>query len=125
MLAAGGRAEHLDLSTLRNLVAYTRFKPSFPEERVAEWRRRDRPISSIPVMARIFNLEASLATDGAVAAAVVDRSSGPIGAEPVRPSQPRLEPARASQPKIEVVAPPPPPAGKKKKGRPSKAHPKS
>lgn len=125
VLAAGGRAEHLDLSTLRNLVAYTRFKPSFPEERVAEWRRRDRPISSIPVMARIFNLEASLATDGAVAAAVVDRSSGPIGPEPVRPSQPRLEPARASQPKIEVVAPPPPPAGKKKKGRPSKAHPKS
>lgn len=124
VLAAGGRAEHLDLSTLRNLVAYTRFKPNFPEERVAEWRRRDRPISSIPVMARIFNLEASLATDGAVAAAVVDRSSGPIGAEPMRPSQPKLEPARASRPKIEVAAPPPQ-AEKKKRGRPPKAQPKS
>jgi energy-coupling factor transporter ATP-binding protein EcfA2 len=113
LVNAGGRAEHLELSTLRDLVAYTRFHPNFPPERIAEWRLRDRPISSIPVMARIFNLEPSLATDGTVVP-IVDRTSGPVTAGAVRDSQPKLE-TSASMP------PGQPP---KKRGRPSKAQPK-
>lgn len=114
LVTAGGRAEHLELSTLRDLVAYTRFHPDFPPERIAEWRRRDRPISSIPVMARIFNLEASLASDAV--APIVDKASGPVAAEPSRKSQPKIEaaPSPASRP----------PPVKRKPGRPPKAQPK-
>lgn len=121
LLVANGRAEHLDLSTLRNLVAYTRFKPAkFSEERVAEWRRRDRPISSIPVMARIFNLEPSLTSDGTVTA-LADAASGPVATDSARLSQPKLEaPARASLGKIEDAAPPLV-KEKRKRGRPPKA----
>jgi energy-coupling factor transporter ATP-binding protein EcfA2 len=122
LLAAGGLAEHLDLSTLRNLVAYTRFHPAFPEGRVQEWRRRDRPISSIPVMARIFNLEPSLTTNGN-ATPIVDKTSGPVATEVTRESKQRIEAGRASQPKIEPPPPPQPPITTRKRGRPPKVQP--
>lgn len=57
LLTSGGRAELLDSPTLRTLSAFQRFTPDFPAERISEWQRRDRPISSLPVMARIFDLD--------------------------------------------------------------------
>ena len=56
LLRAGGRRVYLDASTLRTLVAFQRFHPAFPADRVAAWRQRDRPISTLPVMSEIFDL---------------------------------------------------------------------
>jgi ABC-type cobalamin/Fe3+-siderophores transport system ATPase subunit len=57
LLRGGGRRAYLDGSTLRMLAAFQRFQPAFPDERIAAWRRRDRPISSLPPMADLFDLE--------------------------------------------------------------------
>ncbi|HWU87723.1 MAG TPA: AAA family ATPase, partial [Kofleriaceae bacterium] len=57
LLKAGGRRVYVDASTLRTLVAFQRFKPPFPADRVEAWRRRDRPISGLPAVAEIFDLD--------------------------------------------------------------------
>jgi GTPase SAR1 family protein len=57
LLKAGGRRAYIDGSTLRTLAAFRKFQPKFPAERVAAWRRRDRPISSLSPMADLFDLE--------------------------------------------------------------------
>lgn len=57
LLTSGGRAELLDSSTLRTLAASQKFAPDFPAERITEWQSRDRPVSSLPVIARIFDLD--------------------------------------------------------------------
>lgn len=57
LLKSGGRRAHVDAPTLRALVAFQRFRPAFPDARVAAWRRRDQPISKLPPMAHIFDLE--------------------------------------------------------------------
>jgi energy-coupling factor transporter ATP-binding protein EcfA2 len=57
LLKSGGRRAYLDGSTLRTLAAFQKFQPAFPEARVAAWRRRDRPISTLPPMADLFDLE--------------------------------------------------------------------
>jgi energy-coupling factor transporter ATP-binding protein EcfA2 len=57
LLKSGGRGSYLDGSTLRMLAAFQKFQPPFPEERIAAWRRRDRPISSLLPMADLFDLE--------------------------------------------------------------------
>lgn len=54
---AGGRRACIDASTLRALTAFQRFQPAFPAARIAAWRRRDRPISTLPLMAHIFDLD--------------------------------------------------------------------
>jgi hypothetical protein len=56
---AGGRAIHLDSPTVRALVAYQRFQPAFAAEHVEAWRRRDRPISSMAPIARMFEIAPS------------------------------------------------------------------
>lgn len=55
-----GRGAYLDVSTLRTLVAFQRFQPAFPADRVAAWRLRDRPISSLPAVVEIFDFDRSL-----------------------------------------------------------------
>jgi len=57
LLKAGGRRAYVDASALRTLVAFQRFQPAFPADRVTAWRQRDRPISTLPAMAEIFDLE--------------------------------------------------------------------
>jgi DNA replication protein DnaC len=57
LLRAGGRRAYIDGSTLRMLVAFEKFKSTFPDARVMAWRRRDRPISSLPPIADLFDLE--------------------------------------------------------------------
>ena len=54
---AGGQRVVVDASALRTLVALQSFKPPFPEARVAAWRRRDRPISSLSAMSAMLSLE--------------------------------------------------------------------
>ena len=57
LLKGGGRRAYLDGSTLRMLMALQMFTPTFPNERIAVWRQRDRPISSLPPMTDLFDLE--------------------------------------------------------------------
>jgi hypothetical protein len=56
LVNAGGRTSYLDSPTVRALVAYRRFQPSFAPEHVDAWSRRDRPISSLEPIARMFDL---------------------------------------------------------------------
>ncbi len=57
LIKAGGRKAYVDGSTLRTIAALQKFKPAFPEARVAAWRRRDRPISTLASMIGLFDLE--------------------------------------------------------------------
>src|SRR5262249_23906127 len=57
LLKAGGRRVYVDASALRVLVAFQRFQPAFAPDRVAAWRQRDRPVSTLPAMVEIFDLE--------------------------------------------------------------------
>ncbi|HLL23610.1 MAG TPA: helicase HerA-like domain-containing protein, partial [Kofleriaceae bacterium] len=57
LLKAGGRWECVDEPTLRVLAAHRAFKPDFAPERVAAWRRRDRPLSSLALLVRILELD--------------------------------------------------------------------
>lgn len=57
LLKAGGRRVYVDASTLRVLVALQRFQPPFSAARVAAWRRRDRPISTLPPVAHLFDVD--------------------------------------------------------------------
>ena len=54
-----GRGAYLDASTLRALVAFQRFQPPFPAERIAAWTLRDRPISSLSAVTEIFDFDRS------------------------------------------------------------------
>jgi energy-coupling factor transporter ATP-binding protein EcfA2 len=57
LVKAGGRKANIDASTLRALAAFQRFRPAFPPSRVLAWRRRDRPVSNLPGIAQIFDLD--------------------------------------------------------------------
>jgi len=54
---AGGRCVSLDAATLREIVAFQRFRPAFPAARVAAWRQLGRPMSSLPLLAELFQLD--------------------------------------------------------------------
>ncbi|HEX7839820.1 MAG TPA: hypothetical protein VF469_20230 [Kofleriaceae bacterium] len=54
-----GRGAYLDASTLRALVAFQRFQPPFPADRISAWKLRDRPISSLPAVVEIFDFDRS------------------------------------------------------------------
>lgn len=56
LLKAGGRRAYIDEATLRTLVAWQNFHPAFSESSVTEWKRRDRPISSLAPIAEMFDL---------------------------------------------------------------------
>jgi hypothetical protein len=57
LLKVGGRRAYVDASALRALAVSQKFRPAFPKARVAAWRRRDRPISTLPSMIELFDLE--------------------------------------------------------------------
>lgn len=99
----GGRPAHVDESTLRALAAFQHFAPSFPADRVSAWRRRDRPISSLPVVAAIFDLE-RLRGERPAATAGAGALSGPEGAD-VPPSVVKPDDAPASIASVKDPAP--------------------
>jgi Type IV secretion-system coupling protein DNA-binding domain len=86
LLQAGGRKAYIDASTLRSLVAFQRFRPAFPPSRVMAWRRRDRPVSSLPGIAQIFDLDrlvpVQVAAPAATASVTEALSTGAPGAKP-------------------------------------------
>jgi hypothetical protein len=85
LLQAGGRKAYIDASTLRSLVAFQRFRPAFPASRVMAWRRRDRPVSSLPGVAQIFDLD-RLVPVQPVAAAPRPEAPPPAGAPGAKPA---------------------------------------
>jgi uncharacterized protein DUF87/AAA ATPase-like protein len=101
LVNAGGRKAYMDASTLRTIAAFQKFKPAFPEARVLAWQRRDRPISSLPPMANLFDLErlagspaldATLTESGDSRAAKTPPAGTPIvpaAGSAERPSKPR------------------------------------
>lgn len=105
----GGRRAVVDVSTLRALAVFQRFRPEAPADRVLAWRRRDRPISSLPVIAAMFNLEPARAMPpiepAATTAAPEAMEPVPAGASRVRsvarPPSTRVRSARI-QPAIET-----------------------
>lgn len=64
LIKAGGRAAYLDLSTLRTLVAFLKFQKETTSPRLAEWQRKTRPVSSLPAIQQIFDLESLLKEPG-------------------------------------------------------------
>jgi DNA helicase HerA-like ATPase len=118
LLKAGGRREQLDSATLRVLVAHEQFRPTFPADRVAAWRRRDRPIASLPAISRILDLDRMLAAGPTpppsapppvVPTAAAGAPVGPPNA--VRANAPRPQPyvAAASPPAVGSTQPHPQP----------------
>jgi ABC-type cobalamin/Fe3+-siderophores transport system ATPase subunit len=107
LLKGGGRAEELDESALRALVAFQRFQPAATPAKVSEWLRRDRPLSGIPVISRIFDLErlkadpepALLSPEVAPAHAAPQEIQKPT----VRPESTSREPVREISPRAEKV----------------------
>jgi energy-coupling factor transporter ATP-binding protein EcfA2 len=71
LIKDGGRKAYVDGSALRTIAALQRFQPAFPQARVAAWRRRDRPISTLGSMIALFDLE-RLRGDPALVTAVAD-----------------------------------------------------
>jgi energy-coupling factor transporter ATP-binding protein EcfA2 len=57
LIKAGGRSVHLDVSTLRILMAFQQFEAMQADDRLEEWQRYERPISSLPAISKIFDLE--------------------------------------------------------------------
>lgn len=107
LLKAGGRRAYVDASTLRALVAFQRFQPVSLASRVLAWRRRDRPISSLPGMAEIFDLDRlGAAPPGEVAAAAAPVPADPRGATPAARLRPTPEEATsgATRPAPQVGA---------------------
>ena len=82
LLRSGGRRAYIDASSLRALAAFQKFQPSFPESRVAAWRRRDRPISTLPPLIELFDLERLRAV-----AAAGSATAAPGGRQGPRPHQ--------------------------------------
>jgi energy-coupling factor transporter ATP-binding protein EcfA2/RecA/RadA recombinase len=105
LLKAGGRRAYVDASTLRALVAFQKFRPAFPSSRVTAWRRRDRPVSSLPGVAQIFELELL----GAAPPAEVSTAEAPPPAE-VRGAAPGPR-GRAAAARSAAAARPSPAAG--------------
>jgi GTPase SAR1 family protein len=95
LLKAGGRCSNLDVSTLRALVAIERFAPPSGAERVAEWRRRDRPISSLRTIADLFDLQT-----------LRESQDEPGGGSPPAVAAPSVMPA-AAPPSVMPAATPP------------------
>lgn len=78
LVKAGGRKVLLDGAAVRTLVALRRFAPEHPAELIARWRRRDRPVSSLPAVSALFDLERLSATPGGVVSEpVISVGSGP------------------------------------------------
>jgi hypothetical protein len=76
LLRSGGRRVYIDESTLRTLAAFQKFQPAFPDARVTEWRQRDRPISTLPSMIELFDLERLRAAQAAEASAMAASVAG-------------------------------------------------
>jgi hypothetical protein len=107
LLKAGGRRAYVDASTLRTVAAYQRFQPPFPEPRMAEWRRRDRPISSLTPIAHIFDLERLRPPATVDVATGAAGNPATAGAAPMadRTRRPATEPPRPAADLLPVAAP--------------------
>jgi hypothetical protein len=104
-----GRGAYLDASTLRALVAFQRFQPPFPGDRISAWTLRDRPISSLPAVIEIFDFDRSrvdppvaVSRRPASALADVDPSDTAVNVPERTPSvsstEPTSSPGRAAFP---------------------------
>jgi Ni2+-binding GTPase involved in maturation of urease and hydrogenase len=109
LLKTGGRRAYVDASTLRVLVALQRFRPPFPEARIAAWRRRDRPISILPPMALLFDLERLRRAPDDSTAAAAPTSTRPAAATPVPPASIAIDPRALAAFAPQAAAPQPPP----------------
>ncbi|HET7504127.1 MAG TPA: DUF87 domain-containing protein [Kofleriaceae bacterium] len=85
LIKAGGRKAYVDSSALHTIAALQNFRPAFPEARVAAWRRRDRPISTLASMIEVFDLERLRGTPG-LDAAVPDAPAGRSNGVPTPPT---------------------------------------
>jgi hypothetical protein len=112
-----GRAAYLDASTLRALVAFQRFRPPFADDRIAAWKLRDRPISSLPAVIEIFDFDRSRveplgggrgASTGLDAAADVGLAASAARSQPVAARDPYVA---AGDPIDGLAAPAVPRAG--------------
>jgi energy-coupling factor transporter ATP-binding protein EcfA2 len=102
LLKGGGRRSYVDAATLRTLAAFQRFRPDVPEARMTAWKQRDRPISNLPPMIELFDLErlrGATAVEAAVAAVAATQAAvktPPTGvpvvppADPVGPAEPAV-----------------------------------
>ncbi|HWO20512.1 MAG TPA: hypothetical protein VNO30_17200 [Kofleriaceae bacterium] len=88
LLKAGGRKAYIDASTLRALVAFQRFQPEVPSSRVMAWRRRERPVYSLPGMADMFDLD-RLVPVQVTAATAPAAEAPPAGAPGAKPAPSR------------------------------------
>jgi AAA ATPase domain len=77
----GGRTAYLDASTLRALVAFQRFEPAFAPERIAAWKLRDRPISSLPAVVEIFDFDRSRVERPVAGASGRGKRASPVAVE--------------------------------------------
>lgn len=102
LIKTGGRRAYVDVTTLRTLVASQKFQPAASSERIAEWRRRDRPISSLPAMVELFDLERLRGASAVQAAVAEAQAAAPVSARtppngtPVitAPPEPAAEPSK-------------------------------
>jgi hypothetical protein len=108
LVNAGGRKAYMDASTLRTIAAFQKFQPAFPEARLIAWQRRDRPISSLPPMANLFDLDRLCGTAAPDAGAVEGPGQVPGDKAPAAKTPPAGTPVvpaareaeRASKPRV-------------------------
>jgi GTPase SAR1 family protein len=86
LLNHGGRRAYVDSSTLRTLVAFQKFKPSVAPARFLEWQRRDRPLSSLPPMNDLFDLQRLLREPSPTAAPSDEMSAAYANRTPTPPN---------------------------------------
>ncbi|MBC7975459.1 MAG: AAA family ATPase [Myxococcales bacterium] len=103
-----GRTAYLDASTLRALVAFQRFQPGFAADRLAAWKLRDRPISSLPAVLEIFDFDRSRVDRPAVGGRRASPTPAEVGADAdpsVDAPTPLPPPSATSAPRASVRGP--------------------
>jgi DNA replication protein DnaC len=91
LIKAGGRAIHLDVSTLRILLAFQQFQATQEDARLEEWQRFERPISNLPAIGKIFDLERLGSTSLSVGGADRDLSSAVSAKGKTTPRTPSIK----------------------------------
>jgi ABC-type cobalamin/Fe3+-siderophores transport system ATPase subunit len=89
LVKGGGKRAYLDSPTLRMLVAFQKFSATMPADQLASWQRRDRPISTLPPMNDLFDLQRLCGAPAAPtepAPADAARVATPTNGTPIVPS---------------------------------------
>lgn len=110
LLKAGGRREQLDEPTVRVLAAYRAFRADVAPAQLVAWQRRDRPLGSLAIVARLLELDAvSPAAPAEPATPAPPAPPAPrADTAPPAPSNARAPGAAVgSEPAGDVPAPPP------------------